>query len=288
MISNSIPSLDPLITNLIELIWQCSLVKSLSRKYDCILILHCLEELIIIGVLSGCVFYKYLISHSLECWAEKWATIWNESILADVMELQSPAPIKRDCIAFLHSLWKPGHLLASVEIKWNYCPTTLLCDLLIQPSLPLCYGVKLKVSRGENLFASIQLEEKNWQQLVYQNENWKREKNWAVCTRIFGRIWLTWSGSVLKFSFQLRPAVCQNLIDIFHVLRNIQFNSDIKRPQCHWTLILISINMIVIGEDAAAFITLYSGLVTRLRHPRHLQPGVPPAHTSVPRKHAGY
>ena len=73
-------------------------------------------------------------SLTLECWAEIWATIWNESILADVMELQSPAPIKRDCIAFLHSLWKPGHLLASVEIKWNYCHTTLLCDLLIQPS----------------------------------------------------------------------------------------------------------------------------------------------------------
>ena len=135
-----------------------------------------------------------------------------------------------------------------------------------------------------SLAASIRLVEKNWQQLVYQNENWKREKNWTVCTRIFGWIWLTWSGSVLKFSFQLRPAVCQNLIDTFHVLRNIQFNSDIKRPQCHWTLILISINMIVIGEDAAAFITLYSGHVTRLRHPRHLQPRVPsPAHTSVMR-----
>lgn len=220
-------------------------------------------------------------SLTLECWAEKWATIWNESILADVMELQSPAPIKRDCIAFLHSLWKPGHLLASVEIKWNYCHTTLLCDLLIQPSSR--YVLVESNFSWLSLAASIRLVEKNWQQLVYQNENWKREKNWTVCTRIFGWIWLTWSGSVLKFSFQLRPAVCQNLIDIFHVLRNIQFNSDIKRPQCHWTLILISINMIVIGEDAAAFITLYSGHVTRLRHPRHLQPGVPPAHTSRPR-----
>ena len=170
MISNSIPSLDPLITNLIELIWQCFSVKSLSRKYDCILILHCLEELII-GVLSGCVFYKYLISHSLECWAEKWATIWNESILADVMELQSPAPIKRDCIAFLHSLWKPGHLLASVEIKWNYCPTTLLCDLLIQPSQPLCYGVKLKMSRGEDL-----LHQSSWRR--------KTGSNWFTKTKI--------------------------------------------------------------------------------------------------------
>ena len=46
MISNSIPSLDPLITNLIEMIWQCLPVKSLSRKYDCTL--HCLEELIIV------------------------------------------------------------------------------------------------------------------------------------------------------------------------------------------------------------------------------------------------
>ena len=69
---------------------------------------------------------------------------------------------------------------------------------------------------------------KNWQLLVYLNENWKREKKLNCVHWDFWRFWLAWSGNVLKFSFKLRPAVCQNLIDIFHVLRNIQFNSDIK------------------------------------------------------------
>ena len=110
-----------------------------------------------------------------------------------------------------------------------------------------------------------------------------------MCTRIFGRIWVTWSGSVLKFSFQLRPAVCQNLIDIFHVLRNIQFNSDIKRPQCHWTLILISINMIRNWRGWGCLHHALLGACDEIAPSSHLQPGVhQPAHTSVQRKPAGY
>ena len=146
------------------------------------------------------------------------------NLSGDVMELQSPAPIKRDCIAPASTPESRSPFLP-VEIKWNYCPTTLLCDLLIR-QVREASRYRLNVLSART--GCIHPSEKNWQLLVYLNENWKREKKLNCVHWDFWRFWLAWSGNVLKFSFKLRPAVCQNLIDIFHVLRNIQFNSDIK------------------------------------------------------------
>ena len=150
-------------------------------------------------------------------------------------------------------------------------------------------GVKLKIALGQDWLHQSGLRGKTGSNWFTETKIENERKNWIVCTRIFGRIWVTWSGSVLKFSFQLRPADCQNLIDIFHVLRNIQFNSDIKRPQCHWTLILISINMIRNWRGWGCLHHALLGACDEIAPSSHLQPGVhQPAHTSVQRKPGGY
>ena len=150
-------------------------------------------------------------------------------------------------------------------------------------------GVKLKIALGQDWLHQSGQRRKTGSNWFTETKIENERKNWIVCTRIFGRIWVTWSGSVLKFSFQLRPADCQNLIDIFHVLRNIQFNSDIKRPQCHWTLILISINMIRNWRGWGCLHHALLGACDEIAPSSHLQPGVhQPAHTSVQRKPGGY
>ena len=192
---------------------------------------------------------------------------------------------KRLYRAFLHSLsrnqvtllasWNKMKLLPNNTFMWSF-------DTASKPLYVMAfYGVKLKIALGQDWLHQSGLRRKTGSNWFTKTKIENERKNWIVCTRIFGWIRLTWSGSVLKFSFQLRPAVCQNLIDIFHVLRNIQFNSDIKRPQCHWTLILISINMIRNWRGWGCLTHALLGACDEIAPSSHLQPGVPPASTIV-------